>query len=415
VRVAAEALREAERALDTERGKSRRALDSIEPVFEGDAAARTHLEGRWREVLDRDPDAFFAAMAADVAAWTERVRVRDGARARRAELDTAMAKLRGLAEQRAEAATSAAGARVARERACAALAEQRAELFGGRATADVRAELEGAVRAAGAAVDEARGAGERANVQRAAAVARAQQVRNQLAAHATERAKALEDFGTEVAPDLDAVRAALHDIEVAHRELVVQLRMDDQARRAAAEVLARVESQRGAADLWMALSELIGSSDGKKFRVFAQSLTLDALLAHANRHLDELAPRYRLVRVPGYDLDLQVIDRDLGDEVRSVNSLSGGESFLVSLALALALSSVSAKDTQVDSLLIDEGFGTLDPDTLEVALATLDTLQATGRKVGLISHIPGLAERIGVQVQVVPAGAGKSTVTVVAG
>jgi exonuclease SbcC len=146
--------------------------------------------------------------------------------------------------------------------------------------------------------------------------------------------------------------------------------------------------------------------------VFAQSLTLDALLVLANGHLDDLAPRFRLVRVPGEDLELQVVDRDLGDEVRSVQSLSGGESFLVSLALALALSSISARNVRVRTLLIDEGFGTLDAATLDVALSVLDALQASGRQVGVISHVPGLAERVGAQIDVRPVGGGRSVVEV---
>jgi exonuclease SbcC len=104
----------------------------------------------------------------------------------------------------------------------------------------------------------------------------------------------------------------------------------------------------------------------------------------------------------------------MGDEVRSVNSLSGGESFLVSLALALALSSLSARDVRVDTLLIDEGFGTLDAATLDIALSVLDALQATGRQVGIISHVPGLAERIGTRVDIRPRGGGRSSVHVLA-
>ncbi len=160
------------------------------------------------------------------------------------------------------------------------------------------------------------------------------------------------------------------------------------------------------------LGEVIGSHDGKLFRSFAQSLTLDGLLAVANAHLEELAPRYQLERVPKHDLELQVIDRDLGSEVRSVQSLSGGESFLVSLALALGLSSMSAQDVRVRTLLIDEGFGTLDPATLDGALAVLDRLQATGRQVGVISHVPALIERVGAHVRVVQRGGGRSEVVV---
>ncbi|WNG14318.1 AAA family ATPase [Cystobacter fuscus] len=195
--------------------------------------------------------------------------------------------------------------------------------------------------------------------------------------------------------------------------LRARLAQDDDARRRHGEQARLLEEEQRKSGVWRTLSELIGSHDGKKFKVFAQSLTLDALLHHANAHLEQLAPRYHLMRVPGYDLDLQVVDRDMGDEVRAVSSLSGGESFLVSLALALGLASLSSETTQVETLFIDEGFGTLDPETLEVALATLDALQATGRQVGIISHVSGLAERIGVQVRVVKQGAGRSRLQVV--
>ncbi|HWN68818.1 MAG TPA: SbcC/MukB-like Walker B domain-containing protein, partial [Haliangium sp.] len=207
--------------------------------------------------------------------------------------------------------------------------------------------------------------------------------------------------------------SACSEARQALSELQVKLRMDDDARRHQSEIGQQHRAQLERVRLYADLSELIGSADGKKLRVFAQSLTLDALLAHANAHLDDLAPRYRLARVPGYDLDLQVVDRDMGDEIRSVHSLSGGESFLTSLALALGLSSLSARDTRVESLLIDEGFGSLDPGTLEAALAVLDALQASGRKVGVISHVPGLAERIGVRIAVKPQGPGRSVVRVV--
>ena len=108
-----------------------------------------------------------------------------------------------------------------------------------------------------------------------------------------------------------------------------------------------------------------------------------------------------------------MVDGDLGDEPRTVRSLSGGESFLVSLALALGLSSLSSKDVRVESLFIDEGFGTLDAHSLDTALSVLDSLQAEGRQVGVISHVGGLAERIGVRVSVEPLGGGRSRVRVV--
>ena len=127
---------------------------------------------------------------------------------------------------------------------------------------------------------------------------------------------------------------------------------------------------------------------------------MELLLAHANAELASLAPRYLLQRVKAQDLELQVVDRDMGDEVRSTSSLSGGETFLVSLALALGLSSLASEKVRIESLFIDEDFGSLDPMMLETALSTLDSLQSAGRKVGLIAYVPGLVERVGVQVLV---------------
>lgn len=191
-----------------------------------------------------------------------------------------------------------------------------------------------------------------------------------------------------------------------------RLRSDNDARELYANKAQVVEARRNDAKQWKVLNDLIGHSEGKTFRIFAQSLTLDALLSHANEHLSELAPRYRLMRVPGQDLDLQIADQDMGDEIRSVNSLSGGESFLVSLALALGLSSLAAQNVRVETLFIDEGFGTLDPETLDTALAALETLQATGRQVGLISHVAGIAEQIGTEVRVERLGGGRSSVRI---
>lgn len=178
----------------------------------------------------------------------------------------------------------------------------------------------------------------------------------------------------------------------------------------AGELKESIRAQQCWSDHWQQLSDLIGQANGAKFRTFAQSLTLERLLVEANAQLVELVPRYRLERIPGSDLALQVVDGDMGDEVRSVDSLSGGESFLVSLALALALSCLSSKQTQVESLFIDEGFGTLDPDSLDLALSCLDSLQATGRQIGVISHVQTLVERIGVQIRVEALGGGESQV-----
>lgn len=175
-----------------------------------------------------------------------------------------------------------------------------------------------------------------------------------------------------------------------------------------------IDQQSVETKLWLDMKELIGSADGAKFRTFAQSLTLEQMLVSANHHLTELAPRYQLQAVPSSELDLQVIDLDMGDEVRSIDSLSGGECFLVSLALALGLGSITSLQTSINTLFIDEGFGTLDPDTLEVALSCLDSLQATGRQIGIISHVQGLVERVGTRIQITANGSGQSCIELLA-
>lgn len=179
-----------------------------------------------------------------------------------------------------------------------------------------------------------------------------------------------------------------------------------------AQVARELEGKQRVTEQWAKLNKLLGSADGAKFKVIAQSYTLNHLLRHANRHLSYLSKRYKLQQVPG-TLALQVIDCDMCDEVRTVYSLSGGESFLISLALALGLSSLSSNNLKVESLFIDEGFGSLDGDSLRTAMEALEQLQMQGRKVGVISHVQEMSERISVQVQVHKKINGKSVLTVV--
>jgi exonuclease SbcC len=356
----------------------------------------------------------------------------------------------------------------------AALARERATKLGGRSAAEVASELEQAVAAARAAAAEAEAAEQEATSAEAAAQAvlhRCAEAKSKAEVEADARAKALdleiersglprdrlEDLFSRRPEDLeaeraqiealrdararaqttmddrrsqaeatategldeptarakrDAARSALEIEGAAVRELDGKLTRDDEARAkrdALAPELAALESRLATA---RELSALIGSADGKRLRTFAQGLTLEALVERANLHLERLRPRYRLVRAAGQDIDLRVLDRDLGDEVRAVATLSGGETFLVSLALALGLSGLSSRDVRVESMFIDEGFGHLDRDSLELALATLDELQAEGRTIGIVSHVPDLAERIGYVVDVQPTGPGKSRVEV---
>ena len=191
----------------------------------------------------------------------------------------------------------------------------------------------------------------------------------------------------------------------------LQLQQDDAIQQRLQQAQDELQKQQQLSELWAQLNDVIGSNDGKKFRNAAQQMTLDVLLSYTNAHLKDLAKRYRLERVKD-SLTLQVIDSDMGDEVRSVHSLSGGESFLVSLALALGLASLSSQRVQVESLFIDEGFGSLDADTLRVAMDALDILQGQGRKVGVISHVAEMTERIPTQIQVIKGTGGHSKVKI---
>jgi exonuclease SbcC len=163
------------------------------------------------------------------------------------------------------------------------------------------------------------------------------------------------------------------------------------------------------ADQWELLNKLIGQADGSKFRKFAQGLTLDNLIYLANREMANLDQRYLLKRNTDEELALQVIDCWQANSVRDVKTLSGGESFLVSLGLALALSNLVSHKTQIESLFLDEGFGTLDENTLAMALDALERLNSTGKLIGIISHVDALKERINHQIHVhKKAGAGYS-------
>ncbi len=186
---------------------------------------------------------------------------------------------------------------------------------------------------------------------------------------------------------------------------------DDSRRVQNVDLMEQIRKQDAKADPWRKLNELLGSSDGAKFRMIAQRRTLDLLLRYANHQLNNLAVRYRLERLPE-SLNLIVIDRDMGDERRSIHSLSGGESFLVSLALALGLASLTSNRLRIESLFIDEGFGSLDPETLNTAMSALMHLEAQGRKVGVISHVTEMTDAIAVQIKVVKGRGGASRIIV---
>ena len=159
---------------------------------------------------------------------------------------------------------------------------------------------------------------------------------------------------------------------------------------------------------WADLNELIGSADGKKFRNYAQELTFRVLIGHANRQLTAMTDRYLLVQDPEEALALAVIDRYQADAIRTSRNLSGGEIFLVSLSLALGLARMASRNVRVDSVFLDEGFGTLDEEALNMALDMLSSLREQGKTIGIISHVQTIRERIGTQIHVEPSGNGRS-------
>jgi exonuclease SbcC len=169
-----------------------------------------------------------------------------------------------------------------------------------------------------------------------------------------------------------------------------------------AEKYKQIESQQIELERWKELHGLIGSADGNKYRKFAQGLTFDLLIMHANRELEKLSERYILVQSEEIPLELSVIDNFQAGEIRSTKNLSGGESFIVSLALALGLSQMSSRNVRVDSLFLDEGFGTLDENALESALETLANLHGEGKLIGIISHVAALKDRIGTRIKIEP-------------
>ncbi|MDD3853426.1 MAG: SbcC/MukB-like Walker B domain-containing protein, partial [Syntrophomonadaceae bacterium] len=186
------------------------------------------------------------------------------------------------------------------------------------------------------------------------------------------------------------------------------LQENDNTRKQMQQHLEKIETQREQLHRWQVLHDLIGSADGKKYRNFAQGLSFDIMINHANRQLQKMSDRYRLVRSSDQSLELNVIDYYQAGEIRSTTNLSGGESFLVSLALALGLSQMASHKVSVDSLFLDEGFGALDEDTLDTALNTLVGLQQDGKLIGVISHVPALKERISTQIQVISQSGGRS-------
>lgn len=228
------------------------------------------------------------------------------------------------------------------------------------------------------------------------------QVREALERHLSQRPQGLPAELTleEVQQQLQTLARQLRENSERQGELRQQLKQDNDNRQQQQSLLVEIEHAQATLEDWAHLNALIGSKEGDKFRKFAQGLTLDNLVWLANEQLSRLHGRYLLQRKASDALELEVVDTWQADAVRDTRTLSGGESFLVSLALALALSDLVSHKTRIDSLFLDEGFGTLDSETLDTALDALDALNASGKIIGVISHVEAMKERIPVQIKV---------------
>ena len=254
---------------------------------------------------------------------------------------------------------------------------------------------------------------------------RLEQFKQQLLA-AIASAEALQQQASQQIAELDAAPLANEDLNTLQTmfaslqqqqqicseqlgQLRQQLKQQQELASTQQALYLALQAQQAEYQDWQKLNQLIGSADGAKYRRYAQGLTLQQLIVLANRQLQQLHSRYQLARKPDAELELLVVDSWQADALRDTKTLSGGESFLVSLALALALSDLVSHKTRIESLFLDEGFGTLDPDTLETALSALDALQSSGKMIGIISHVEALKERIPVQIKVLKqAGSGWS-------
>lgn len=226
-----------------------------------------------------------------------------------------------------------------------------------------------------------------------------------------EKEKQMTDYSyEELQQQLAAGEAALKQMQQHIGGIARTLKENEMLRIRQKDLLEKIKRQKEETTRWNNLHELIGSADGKKYRNFAQGLTFEIMLNHANRQLQKLSDRYLLIRDEIQPLELNVIDNYQAGKIRSTRNLSGGESFIVSLALALGLSNMSSRNVRVDSLFLDEGFGTLDEDALEMALDTLAELQQEGKLIGVISHIAAVKERISTQIQVIPQSGGHSII-----
>lgn len=298
------------------------------------------------------------------------------------------------------------------EQAIAALSKQREEHYGQKSTTEEEQKLEEALQQAEKALHHA------------------QEVYTQL----TTRRVSQQNLVASKKQELSDTRAKrLTDQPLAELEIAIaekkrlsdrlsqqigghaqQLADNTKQQEAAAERLQAKEKQQESFGKWAVLNDLIGSQDGKKYRNFAQALTFEYLIDLANQQLQKMSDRYLLKRTgdSSNPFDLLVIDKFQNGEERTAQNLSGGEKFIMSLSLALGLANMASKNMRIDTMFIDEGFGTLDSDYLDVALSALSNLQSEGKIIGVISHLTELKERIATHIEIIPSGNGHSRIQI---
>ena len=229
---------------------------------------------------------------------------------------------------------------------------------------------------------------------------------------APEEARKITDKSLEeLESQLQAQEVALKDIQRSIADLDLKLKKNTDDKERMREKQTTMQAREKECKRWTKLHDYIGSADGKKYRNFAQGLTFEMMVQYANRQLQKMTDRYLLDRDEVQPLELIVVDNYQAGVRRSTKNLSGGESFIVSLSLALGLSQMTSKNVRVDSLFLDEGFGTLDEEALDTALETLAALQQDGKLIGVISHVSALQERISTQIEVMPHTGGRSVIS----
>lgn len=398
------------------------ALAKAASLAQAAAAAEAKREAAQKTAEELEGAAREAASAAEKAAAERRERWGDvdGAAQMKA-LDAALRRAQ-QAKDRAEAALSKAREELAGAEASAKKTLEAAEAAEAQAAAEAP-KTEAAVRAAGFESEAALAQAYLPEAQILEAEGAERQARESLAAAealAKKRAEALAEVlarrVTDEAPEAvraraKAAAAKLLEANQAIGRLAEQRRADDRRREEAAEKRREADAAEKRYRDWGELSSLIGSASGDVFRRAAQKLTFRVLLATANQALDQMQSRYELRPSGELGLDVDVVDRFLMGTPRTSFNLSGGETFLVSLALALSLSRITTRGLQVDTLFLDEGFGSLDAETLDRALEALENLQQSSRKlVGLISHVAAVRERIPTHIAVRPRAQGESDI-----